>query len=523
MLIRLPSVVAISIFSLFGSLPVGAQADRIQSPPRILPTGEWVMVQGESPASLARLLYPGQPVVQRRFVAALAEANPMLGIDAGGDAVLAEGSTLRMPDWRRLAAGVAGEPRPARPAAAQAARRPNNDTAADRAPVPPDVPMPKVIDARTRRVGDPGLRMSTSLALAPAADEHMRAILRLEFRLLMSLGDQLSATGLLASPPVALPTEGEAAKPAIPPPVAVQPLPAVALPPVSAPVPPVSPVAEGERAAASGPVVAEPVAAPAPVKLKQSPPAASPDTAADPDLLSYYSAGAVFLLLLAGWLVRRRRQPATHEASLDYAQTVMLELPHSSMSSTPSPALAVVAAEARVEAPQVFVESPPELPKAPDMSDVNPVMELAEIMLSFGRLQSAAQTLQEYIEANPKEALQPWVKLLDIYREGNMREQFDVLAGKLHQNFNVELQQWDGSIPPTKPDASFVRATSLEELPHVVERIVSRWPHDDCQDYLRRLLRDNRNGERSGFTLPVVQEVLLLIDILATRNAVGHA
>ena len=50
-----------------------------------------------------------------------------------------------------------------------------------------------------------------------------------------------------------------------------------------------------------------------------------------------------------------------------------------------------------------------------------PVMELAEIMFSFGRREAPMQTLQEYIEANRKEALHPWVKLLEIYREGGMR------------------------------------------------------------------------------------------------------
>ena len=30
--------------------------------------------------------------------------------------------------------------------------------------------------------------------------------------------------------------------------------------------------------------------------------------------------------------------------------------------------------------------------------------------------------------------------------------------------------------------------------------------------------RDNRGGERIGFTLPVVQEILLLIDIMTNRE-----
>lgn len=511
MLVRQPAILAIVVAALSGPLSAGAQVDSVQSKPRILPTGEWVIVQGESPASLARLLYPGQPVVQRRFVAALAEANPLLGIDADGVTALAEGSTLRMPDWRRLA-----EPHSVRSTVPQVARRTTNDAVAGVASVPTETVMPKAAGQRAERpVSERGLRMDTSLALSPAVDEQMRAILRLEFRLLMALGDQLSATGQFAVPPADSLTEtGRGTLVSSLPPVETQPL------PVSAPEPTLSSVASVESASVRAPVVAEPVSVPVPIKLKQSPPAAVPATEADSDRLPYYAAGLITLLVMVGWLVRRRRQPDSHESSLDHAETVVLESPPS---ATPSAMLATAAAEDNVAALRTQVQSPHELPKAPDMSDVNPVMELAEIMLSFGRVQSAAQTLQEYIEANPREALQPWVKLLDIYREGNMRDQFDALASKLHQNFNVELQRWDGSIPLAKPDASFARSTTLEELPHIVDQIVSRWPGKDCQDYLRRLLRDNRSGERSGFTLPVVQEILLLIEILGDRNAVGHA
>jgi hypothetical protein len=160
-----------------------------------------------------------------------------------------------------------------------------------------------------------------------------------------------------------------------------------------------------------------------------------------------------------------------------------------------------------------------------EKTDINPVMELADIMLSFGRVEGAAQTLKEYIEANPQEALQPWVKLLDIYRSGDMHEQFDDLAQKLNRNFNVELQQWDPEPPPAELAGSDnpAKANSLEEMPHICEQIVSRWGRDGCLDYLHQLLRDNRGGQRSGFTLPIVQEILLLIEILVAREGAGRS
>ena len=50
--------------------------------------------------------------------------------------------------------------------------------------------------------------------------------------------------------------------------------------------------------------------------------------------------------------------------------------------------------------------------------EANPVMELAEIMLSFGRVKGAAQALQEYVDANPQETVKPWIRLMDVLPHG---------------------------------------------------------------------------------------------------------
>jgi len=171
--------------------------------------------------------------------------------------------------------------------------------------------------------------------------------------------------------------------------------------------------------------------------------------------------------------------------------------------------------------------------------EVNPVMELAEIMLSFGRVKGAAQALQEYIDNNPQEALQPWIRLLDVYRLAGMRDEFEQLSLNLNKNFNVELQAWTpeekpavavspgepldfslDEIPPLEFDggrqSAGAKAESLEDMPHIRDRIVELWGGDECVAYLNQLLRDNRGGKRSGFPLSVVQEILLLIDVQDT-------
>ena len=161
--------------------------------------------------------------------------------------------------------------------------------------------------------------------------------------------------------------------------------------------------------------------------------------------------------------------------------------------------------------------------------EANPVMELAEIMLSFGRVKGAAQALQEFIDSNPEESLQPWIRLMDVYRMAGMRSEFERVAAELNQHFNVEIQLWDeipaelpeeeGEVPAIEPNEwpkMNRKATNLEEAEHIADRIVTLWPQKECSEFLDQLLRSNRGGLRSGFSRSVVEEIMFLIELQAT-------
>lgn len=163
--------------------------------------------------------------------------------------------------------------------------------------------------------------------------------------------------------------------------------------------------------------------------------------------------------------------------------------------------------------------------------EVNPVLELADIMLSFGRVKGAAQALQEFVDQNPEEALQPWIRLMDVYRLAGMRSEFERVAAELNQHFNVEIQRWDSSCAadnhpetvhaPAEPlpiewETTARQNRSIEDLEHIAERVVSLWPSAECLDYLNQLLRNNRGGQRSGFSLPIVDEMMFLVELLET-------
>ena len=165
--------------------------------------------------------------------------------------------------------------------------------------------------------------------------------------------------------------------------------------------------------------------------------------------------------------------------------------------------------------------------------EANPVMELAEIMLAFGRVKGAAQALQEYIDANPQEALKPWIRLMDVYRMAGMRHEFEKVARELNRNFNVEVQEWgqlaetsgqvavdvvlDTEAAGSRDDAP---VDGIEDMPAIAGQVVARWPAGDVIGYLNQLLRDNRGGTRLGFSLPVVSDILFLIELKEISNKI---
>lgn len=135
-------------------------------------------------------------------------------------------------------------------------------------------------------------------------------------------------------------------------------------------------------------------------------------------------------------------------------------------------------------------------------------VELAEIMISFGRVHGAAETLADFIRTNPKQAITPWLKLLEVYRLAGMRIEFDALSRQLNKTFNVKTVTWDNF------DQARSTYHQLEDMPHIIHTLTETWGTRACQRYLETLLRDNRDGAREGFPIAIIDEILLLAAIL---------
>ena len=136
----------------------------------------------------------------------------------------------------------------------------------------------------------------------------------------------------------------------------------------------------------------------------------------------------------------------------------------------------------------------------------------ARIMIETGKPRAAMDMLKKVIETQSEVPLETWLDLLEIYRDSGLKTEFNELAQRLHQNFNVMMPQWE------KVEVPLVVATSLEAFPHICEQLVKHWQEGSADVYLQSLLTDNRGGERTGFGPEVMQEILLLQGLLKNRE-----
>ncbi len=407
-----------------------------------------------------------------------------------------------------------------------------------------------VLSGEDGAVGEPSLRLATELLGPAVAKEAQRDILRLEFRMLMALHDQ--AVSQMATAEKLRNMEGTLGDLQARAAQFAQRVETDAVP-ASRPVP-------------AAPAEAKPDSLPAPqVRPKPAPVPSIAEPASDSSWTLYGLVLGVFLGL-SGWFgwrkYREAREPRDDSPIGDKAPLAVPEVrvdprridehdePVGDVDLHVEPAVHGTPAHVDLDLDLDFghkateevppAESPVEkLPsRGPDSVlsisattldehfEANPVMELADIMLSFGRVKGAAQALQEFIDHNPEEALRPWIRLMDVYRMAGMRAEFETVARDLNRHFNVEIQSWDGqgaetSVGAEKVDLALAESShpsSLEEMPRLMNTIATMWGESDVVGYLYQLLRDNRGGQRQGFALSVVEDILFLIELKETAN-----
>lgn len=482
----------------------------------------WTTVQGESIASIAQALYPRDEGARRAFIDGVLRNNQdVLGAGRHPAAVLPSGTELRVPSLAAVAA-ASTEPRRAAPSVVAVPAAADAPPARVEPVAPPVTSPAPVVTERDRLVVDTGARDELAgREIDPdTSDEAIR-----EERLVAALDRSIDAQlelleriRRLEQLQEALRTQIEAAGPDQPVAVTRQPQEVAA---TSAPTTQPPPPSAGERI---------------PERAGPAPAAAS----STDNWFNWAIAGgllALALLLLLrrrsadttkpGRVERQARAPMTEawpdeapvgtgvdrqrqsELTVSPDQTLpppippVLEWDGSLPRTAEKPATAEASSDMPTLPPAILVEEEPE--------EHESAVELAEIMLSFGRVHGAAETLEAFIESNPKQAIMPWLKLMEVYHTADMRREFDILATELNKTFNVCAVTWENF-----HDVS-AHGEGIEALAHITARLQETWGTRQCQAYIDLLVRDNRQGTRMGFELGAVDDLLMLAGVLEVQ------
>ena len=214
-------------------------------------------------------------------------------------------------------------------------------------------------------------------------------------------------------------------------------------------------------------------------------------------------------LVAGGLLLRRRRVPVpTGEWPITRARDD--RFPHSALYEPVAGSMTQGGADeptaARAPEPEPGRRRP-DAAHAVAVSELSQITEEARVYLTLGHVERAMAVLREHIAEQPGAAPAAWLMLLDLYRVHGKEKEFRKLAEEFHQRFNVQTPQWD-SFHEQQHDLG------LLGFPHIVEQLTKTWRTEDCRSYLERLLFDNRQGRRMGFSLAAYSDVLLLRQML---------
>jgi hypothetical protein len=152
-----------------------------------------------------------------------------------------------------------------------------------------------------------------------------------------------------------------------------------------------------------------------------------------------------------------------------------------------------------------------------DVSELSHVTEEAGVYLAFNRPERAIEVLREHIRADPRSLPAAWLMLLDLYHAQGNESEFRALAEKFHARFNAQTPTWDAYRPLAQSDPG------LEAFPHLIRQLVPVWSKPECREFLDRLLHENRDGRRTGFSLTAYEDIIFLRQLADTVSGDGTA
>ncbi|HWU83319.1 MAG TPA: hypothetical protein VN063_07505 [Methylophilaceae bacterium] len=454
----------------------------------------WPMLPGESVNQLAALFYPGDKAMQRRFADRTRVLSAAMAPTLDPATPFAQAAVIVIPDIKALSRQAHGFTRASTPRRDKL-RMSYQIAEAGSVMVTPQMEAEyESLSQRNRALKDNLQKLNARLA-------------ELQLKMAAMLGQ--GATGSASTAGLDMPAPQRQ-------PVAQSSLPAPATQPVSATVR-LAPSAVPDPANTSAAAVASPAKAVSAIKplsgsVRPSQPATSQPQGSVPLSASYWWDDDLkgllmqFAMLLLGlilalfawrWLRKQLAKKITEatDEQLDGLRKNTFSADESGFFNTQQPYH--VADDMGVLSVEEF----------------DSVVDEARILVSMDRINEAISLLRQHLDEQPRSSLQPWVYLLDLYRTLDRQEAFTELAKRFHLAFNVMAPQWE------QKQIAMVVATTLEEFPHIIDQLQSMWPNPESRDYLEALIKDNREGERAGFSIEVAKEIALLISILETRDS----
>jgi Tfp pilus assembly protein FimV len=154
----------------------------------------------------------------------------------------------------------------------------------------------------------------------------------------------------------------------------------------------------------------------------------------------WFGVGVLGILLGLFLSVRRyrRRNNALEQFSLEEHDTMENDRPAPAWTAPKAAPVAAHPVPEETYYDPVSIFTPPE--ENITLTEMDSVVEEADLYLIYGWTDKAVTLLQGYIEKHPQE-VQPWIMLLDIYRSQGKKEAFDKLAHRFKENIADE-EQW---------------------------------------------------------------------------------
>lgn len=441
------------------------------APPRLL---EWPMLPGESLGGLARLIYPDDILMQRRFITAAVRENPATFSQIGANQKFDRETMIWLPDLKalsRLAVSTSNPHhflRPALPAmqpgvaGAQPSRLQMSAALSDK---------PAVRTGNDRQAPE-------RVVLAPAkAISHMNAMPVYD-------RDSAAAIGALVARNETLKKEQGALDLRIA-------------------------MLEADISQVRDAIARDRRRPPRRVRRIDLPSGSrgiapdSLDSLRSPSPLHLLSLAAV--LLAGGVIFRARRRRLGDGVAAPVAMPVSSFQSGNAAGLEPGPG---VPAANVVQIEENFVDD-----GFISVDEIASIVEEAKVFVALGRIEYAIEVLEDYVTTHPRASAHPWLYLMEIYRSTQNRAAFETVAKRFHLAMNVVTPQWESA-----GLTMMVVANSLEEFPHILARLAEGWGTRDAQDFLNHLLQDNRGGERQGFSMEVLQEILLLLAVIELRD-----